>query len=35
MTVIKERSKDFYLKDQECPIIWEPGGYDLLFPFLV
>jgi len=34
MTVIKERSKDFYLKDQECPIIWEPGGYDFLSPCL-
>lgn len=34
MTVIKERSKDFYLKDQECSIIWEPGGYDFLSPCL-
>ena len=34
MSVIRERAKDFYLNDKNCPIIWEPGGYDFLSPCL-
>ena len=33
-TVIQTRAKDFYLNDQACPIVWEPGGYDFLSPCL-
>ena len=28
------RSKDFYLKDQACPLAYEPGGQDFLSPCL-
>jgi len=31
---IKQRAQDFYLKDQNCPISWEPSGYDFLSPCL-
>ena len=27
-------SKDFYLKDADCPMSWEPGGTDFLSPCL-
>lgn len=32
--LIETRAKDFYLKDQNCPITWEPSGYDFLSPCL-
>lgn len=32
--LINQRAKDFYLKDAECPIIWEPSGFDFLSPCL-
>ncbi|MFO8236013.1 MAG: DUF2891 domain-containing protein [Bacteroidales bacterium] len=32
--VIKSRAKDYYLKDMDCPIEWEPGGHDFLSPCL-
>lgn len=32
--LIENRAKDFYLKDQDCPIAWEPGGFDFLSPCL-
>ncbi len=32
--LIEQRAKDFYLKDSDCPITWEPGGYDFLSPCL-
>lgn len=32
--LIKERARDFYLNDKNCPITWEPGGYDFLYPCL-
>lgn len=32
--LIQQRAKDFYLKDKECPINWEPSGYDFLSPCL-
>ncbi|WP_127844688.1 DUF2891 domain-containing protein [Psychroflexus aestuariivivens] len=31
---IKQRAKDFYLKDENCPLKWEPSGYDFLSPCL-
>lgn len=30
--LIKSRAKEFYLKDENCPIEWEPSGYDFLSP---
>ncbi|MFD0930994.1 DUF2891 domain-containing protein [Psychroflexus salinarum] len=32
--LIVKRSKEFYLKDKNCPIEWEPSGYDFLSPCL-
>lgn len=32
--LISKRAKDFYLKDDNCPITWEPSGYDFLSPCL-
>ena len=31
---IKKRAQDFYLQDKNCPIRWEPSGYDFLSPCL-
>ena len=31
---IKQRAQDFYLEDNNCPIGWEPSGYDFLSPCL-
>jgi len=31
---IETRAKDFYLTDNNCPIKWEPSGYDFLSPCL-
>ncbi len=33
-TMIEQRSKDFYFKDKECPLSWEPSGFDFLSPCL-
>jgi hypothetical protein len=33
-SLIEKRAKDFYLKDADCPIIWEPSGFDFLSPCL-
>ena len=30
--LISKRAKNFYLKDENCPITWEPSGYDFLSP---
>lgn len=32
--LIKDRAKDFFMKDTNCPINWEPSGYDFLSPCL-
>lgn len=32
--VIENRAKDFYLNDSNCPLNWEPSGYDFLSPCL-
>lgn len=29
---IESRAKDFYLNDVNCPLTWEPSGYDFLSP---
>ena len=31
---IEQRAQDFYLEDKNCPIEWEPSGYDFLSPCL-
>lgn len=31
---IKQRAIDFYWEDSNCPISWEPSGYDFLSPCL-
>jgi hypothetical protein len=31
---IETRAKDFYNDDQECPLGWEPSGFDFLSPCL-
>lgn len=32
--LIIQRSKDFYMKDADCPLTWEPSGFDFLSPCL-
>ena len=32
--LIVERAKTYYLNDKNCPITWEPSGYDFLSPCL-
>lgn len=34
LEIIKKRTQDFYLKDDDCPVTWEPSGYDFLSPCL-
>lgn len=33
-SMIEQRAKDFYLTDKDCPITWEPSGFDFLSPCL-
>lgn len=33
-SLIEKRAKDFYLEDADCPLTWEPSGYDFLSPCL-
>jgi len=32
--LIKQRALDFYSKDSNCPLTWEPSGFDFLSPCL-
>ena len=32
--MIEKRAKDFFLNDKNCPITWEPSGFDFLSPCL-
>ncbi|MGB5462377.1 MAG: DUF2891 domain-containing protein, partial [Aureibaculum sp.] len=32
--LIEKRARDFYMPDQNCPISWEPSGFDFLSPCL-
>jgi len=34
IALIKARAKDFYANDKDCPIEWEPSGFDFLSPCL-
>ncbi|MGA8853910.1 MAG: DUF2891 domain-containing protein [Christiangramia sp.] len=34
LEAVKKRAQDFYLKDDNCPVSWEPSGYDFLSPCL-
>jgi len=31
---IEEKAREYYLNDCECPLTWEPGGFDFLSPCL-
>ena len=33
-SLIEQRAKDFYGNDENCPISWEPSGFDFLSPCL-
>lgn len=33
-TLIETRAKEFYSDDQDCPLEWEPSGFDFLSPCL-
>ena len=32
---VEKRARDFYLGDRDCPLSWEPGGFDFLSPCLM
>jgi len=32
--VIVKKAKEFYMQDENCPLSWEPGGFDFLSPCL-
>lgn len=32
--LLKERAIDFYMEDEECPLEWEPSGFDFISPCL-
>jgi len=34
VTLIDRKATEFYLNDRDCPLNWEPGGYDFLSPCL-
>jgi len=34
LNLINMRAKDWFLKDENCPLSWEPSGYDFLSPCL-
>ncbi len=34
LTIINQRARDFYMTDENCPLEWEPSGYDFLSPCL-
>lgn len=31
-TLLEKRARDFYLSDKNCPITWEPSGFDFFSP---
>ena len=33
-TLIEKRAKEFYMNDENCPLGWEPSGFDFLSPCL-
>ena len=33
-TIIESRARDFYINDNNCPMEWEPSGFDFLSPCL-
>lgn len=32
--LLEQRARDFYLEDENCPMSWEPSGFDFLSPCL-
>ena len=33
-SLISKKAQEFYLEDDDCPVGWEPGGFDFLSPCL-
>ncbi len=33
-SLVESRARDFFANDRDCPITWEPGGYDFFSPCL-
>ena len=33
--LIESRARDYYMNDKNCPLSWEPGGFDFLSPCLI
>ena len=33
-SLIEQRARDFYMNDEDCPLSWEPSGFDFLSPCL-
>jgi hypothetical protein len=33
-SLVEQRSKEYYFSDADCPLTWEPSGYDFLSPCL-
>lgn len=31
---IEEKARDYYINDENCPLTWEPGGFDFISPCL-
>ena len=31
-SLIEKRARDYYINDDDCPLEWEPGGFDFLSP---
>jgi len=34
LNLINQRARDWFLEDEDCPLAWEPSGYDFLSPCL-
>jgi hypothetical protein len=32
--LVEKRARDYFLADRDCPLSWEPGGFDFLSPCL-
>jgi hypothetical protein len=34
LNLVEARAKEYYVSDADCPLTWEPSGYDFLSPCL-
>ncbi len=34
LALIEDRARDYFMNDRDCPMSWEPSGYDFLSPCL-